>query len=165
VREDDDVQAKRPAAVIRGSLLVLGFAACAERREPPAVTLTSPASGSVVAVRHARPPQRQPVADERLSFEEAWTRGALTSEEDAGGVELTLVQLSAPMKPARFLETCHVPSSMHVTVKVVVFEGTPAGVTVVTSPADAALRECVDDAVRDLRWPKSSKRDAVTTSY
>ena len=143
-------------APLVGALLLF---ACASRQEPPEVTITLPS------------PSPSPI-DASLSlttshglasFEEAWSQAL--PYEIKEGVPLADAQLLLPLQDGTFLTRCGAPSSTHITIKIVVFDGLPIGVTVTTSPVDPALRECIDAAVRVMHWPQSLQRDAITTIY
>lgn len=84
---------------------------------------------------------------------------------EKSGPDLTDGQLSAPMRSAGFITGCGAPDSMHVTVKVAIKNGRAVGVTVITSPPNAAVASCVDHHVRGLGWASSSKMDSFTTTY
>lgn len=103
-----------------------------------------------------------------------------------GRPELTDRQLSEPMRG--ILGRCRVPSSVHLTIQTAVRNGHAIGVTTrvelpkpkpskkppkkisaKTAKAQAALVErltkCVDETVRGLTWPPSSRRDSFTTTF
>jgi eukaryotic-like serine/threonine-protein kinase len=82
-----------------------------------------------------------------------------------GGPDLTDAQLTAPMKNSAFLNSCGVPDSMKVTVKVAVKNGRAWGVSVYPNPPNPAVAACVDRHVRGLGWPPNAKMDSFTTNY
>ncbi len=82
-----------------------------------------------------------------------------------GGPDLTDAQLNAPMRNAAFISGCGAPDSMKVTVKVAVKMGRAVGVSVYTTPPNAAVASCIDRHVRGLGWPANPKMDSFTTSY
>ncbi len=82
-----------------------------------------------------------------------------------GGPDLTDTQLAGPMKNGGFLNSCGVPDSMHVTVKVAIKMGRAVGVSVYTTPPNSGMAACVDRSVRQLVWPANPKMDSFITSY
>lgn len=81
------------------------------------------------------------------------------------GPDLSNAQLSAPMANAAFISGCGAPNDMSVTVKVAIKMGRAVGVSVYTSPPNAAVASCVDRHVRQLAWPAHPKMDSFTTKY
>jgi len=79
--------------------------------------------------------------------------------------ELTNAQLSAPLLNPSLLTRCGVPDDMKVKIQVAVKMGRAIGVTVTTSPANHAIAACVDQSVRRMQWPATTKTDFVTTTY
>jgi eukaryotic-like serine/threonine-protein kinase len=89
----------------------------------------------------------------------------ITMGQAAGAPDLTDAQLSAPLRYASFVTSCRAPDSMKVTVRVAVRMGHAIGVTVSTNPPNQGIAQCIDHAVRGLRWPENAKTDFVTTNY
>jgi hypothetical protein len=89
----------------------------------------------------------------------------ITMGQAAGAPDLTDAQLSAPLRYASFVTACRAPDSMKVQVRVAVRMGHAVGVTVTTNPSNRGIAECIDHAVRGLRWAESAKTDFVTTNY
>jgi hypothetical protein len=79
--------------------------------------------------------------------------------------ELTNAQLSAPLLNPSLITRCGVPDDMKVKIQVAVKMGRAIGVTVTSSPPNPVIAACVDQAVRRLQWPVSTKTDFVTTTY
>jgi hypothetical protein len=90
---------------------------------------------------------------------------------DAGVVQhkqvapLSSAQLGAPLVHGSFVTACGAPENMKVVVKVTVQKGRAADVNVDTDPPDTAVCRCVDDAVRQLRWDISPKKQQLTVRY
>lgn len=84
---------------------------------------------------------------------------------ESTGPDLTNAQLAAPLRHAAFVVSCGAPDEMKVQVRVAVKMGLPVGVTVATTPPNAAIATCIDRAVRGIRWPANPKTDFVTTNY
>lgn len=82
-----------------------------------------------------------------------------------GAPDLSNAQLSAPMNNTAFLNSCGVPDSMKVTVKVAVKNGRAVGVSVYPNPANPGVASCIDRHVRGLSWPSHPKMDSLTTNY
>jgi hypothetical protein len=145
--------------VTRASLPVFfAIAACGPQRGPAEIVVTLPSPEMLDASSSP-----ESVAEEGASFGEAWSR-ALPDEVSTAG-DLTPEQLAAPMQNTGFVKACRAPASSQIVVKVVVYQGVAIGVTVITSPEDPTLRDCIDWAVRRLAWPASTKREAVATTY
>jgi hypothetical protein len=89
----------------------------------------------------------------------------ITMGQAAGGPDLTDAQLSAPLRYTSFIGGCRAPDSMKVQVRVAVRMGRAVGVTVSTNPPNNGIAECIDHAVRGLRWAENPKTDFVTTNY
>lgn len=82
-----------------------------------------------------------------------------------GGPDLTDGQLAGPMRNAAFISGCGAPNDMKVTVKVAIQNGRAVGVSVYSTPPNAAVQSCVDRHVRGLSWPSNPKMDSFTTTY
>jgi len=79
--------------------------------------------------------------------------------------ELTNAQLTAPLLDQTLITRCGVPDSMNVKIQVAIKMGRAIGVTVTTSPASRVIAACIDQSVRRMQWPVSTKTDFVTTTY
>jgi hypothetical protein len=79
--------------------------------------------------------------------------------------DLTDSQLSYPMREGTFLDTCGVPNSTKVTVKVAIRQGRAVGVSAYATPPNREMSWCVERQVRGLSWPSSAKMDSFITTY
>ncbi|MET0591391.1 MAG: hypothetical protein ABW133_01745 [Polyangiaceae bacterium] len=79
--------------------------------------------------------------------------------------DLTDGQLSYPMREGTFLDTCGVPASTKVTVKVAIRNGHAVGVSVYATPPNREMAWCVERQVRGLSWPSNGKMDSFITTY
>jgi len=149
-------------------LIIVIAAGCASPKEPPPKTADlvvppMPASATPAAKASAEPPPER-----KLSYEEALAdsnaqiddRPPVPNEPD-----MTDAQLMGPMRNAAFISGCGAPDSMKVTVKVAVLRGRAIGVTIWTNPQDESVARCVDEHVRQLRWPVKQKMDSFTSTY
>ncbi len=90
---------------------------------------------------------------------------------DAGVVQhkqaapLSSAQLGAPLVHGSFVSACGAPDTMKVVVKVTVQKGRASDANVETDPPDTAVCRCVEDAVRQLRWDISPKKQHLTVRY
>jgi len=78
---------------------------------------------------------------------------------------LSSAQLGAPLVHGSFVSACGAPENMKVVVKVTVQKGRATDVNVDTDPPDTAVCRCVDDAIRQLRWDISPKKQQLTVRY
>lgn len=79
--------------------------------------------------------------------------------------DLSDSQLSYPMREGTFLDTCGVPNSTKVTVKVAIRNGHAVGVSAYANPSNREMAWCVERQVRGLSWPSSAKMDSFITTY
>jgi hypothetical protein len=147
-------------AILVTSLLVIG---CGGESAPPPKVASRPAPKTSVGPRAAGGATGAGHST-GMSYDEA-----LAEPEDVmalrGQRELRNDELTAPVKTPTFLNTCGVPESTSVTLKIAVRDGKTLGVTVITEPDDATLAECVDKAIRDISWPESKHRDSFVIKY
>ena len=79
--------------------------------------------------------------------------------------DLTDAELSGPMRSGTFLDTCGVPATTKVTVKVAIRHGHAVGVSAYATPQNREMAWCVERQVRGLSWPSNSKMDSFVTTY
>lgn len=79
--------------------------------------------------------------------------------------DLTDAELAGPMRDGTFLDTCGVPTSMHVTVKVAIRQGRAVGISVYPTPPSQEIAGCVERHVRGLQWRSNAKMDSFITTY
>ena len=79
--------------------------------------------------------------------------------------DLSDAELSGPMRSGTFLDTCGVPATTKVTVKVAIRHGRAVGVSAYATPSNRELAWCVERQVRGLSWPSNAKMDSFVTTY
>jgi hypothetical protein len=79
--------------------------------------------------------------------------------------DLTDGELAGPLRDGTFLDTCGVPGSTKVTVKVAIRNGHSVGISVYSAPPSQEIAGCVEEHVRGLQWPSNAKMDSFVTTY
>jgi hypothetical protein len=79
--------------------------------------------------------------------------------------DLTDAELAGPLRDGSFLDTCGVPGSTHVTVKVAIRNGRSVGISVYSTPPSQSIAGCIEQHVRGLQWPSNAKMDSFVTTY
>jgi hypothetical protein len=78
---------------------------------------------------------------------------------------LSSAQLGAPLVHGKFVTECGAPDEMKVVVKVTVKAGRAVAVAATTDPANAAVADCVEKAIRQMQWDASPKTQHATVTY
>jgi hypothetical protein len=127
----------------------------------PSAPTAAPSPPARVAVDE--PPKHFVVPDHLVSYEEA-VAAAEGTDAVAGRGSLAQEELMAPLVPALFA-SCHVPQGVRVWIRIAIVHGAPVGLTVSTTPADAAGAPCVYARIAKLRWRDSTQLDVILTAY
>lgn len=82
------------------------------------------------------------------------------------GADLTKTQLEGPLRAAAgMVNSCGAGDNMKIQVQVAVKMGRAVGVSVVTTPPNAGVSNCMAGHVRGLSWPQSARMDSFTTTF
>jgi hypothetical protein len=133
----------------------------------------SQAKGKPSEPRHPRSPARQAgnltppgAGPSGPSYESAIAGSNLNLAPGTNDApDLSDSELAGPMRDGTFLDTCEVPTSTHVTVKVAIRNGRAVGVSVYPVPPSQEIAGCVQRHVRTIQWPSNAKMDSFITTY
>ncbi len=96
---------------------------------------------------------------------DAGDAGTASVRHTTQAAPLSSAQLGAPLVHGRFVSECGAPDDMKVVVKVTVKTGRAVAVAATTDPANAAVADCVEKAIRQMQWDASPKTQHATVTY
>jgi hypothetical protein len=96
---------------------------------------------------------------------DAGDAGSASVRHSTQAAPLSSAQLGAPLVHGKFVSECGAPDDMKVVVKVTVKTGRAVAVAATTDPANIAVADCVEKAIRQMQWDASPKTQHATVTY
>lgn len=172
--------AEAPVPSSAESTAMLSFPEFTDSSRPPARTraadgpriesLFEPAEAPPARRREETPPPAESPREPTSAVSSCEAAVARNNEElrigaAQGPADVSRESYAAILQDGRYLSRCSVPDRTVFEICAAVKGGRAVGVTVVSSPPNAALNACVRGAVARLRFPESPRLDVTHTRF